>query len=168
MATAKGDNDNTHPTWRLRRTTARYSDWCNTRCFCLKRGGEIERLYGEKRNLKIKIQEAWFKYLAVKSKGKEMQTVFLTSLWPRKADDLSERWRGSNHQGCCEPHPIPRVILRKVLRDHLRTSDKKTYLQVFDVKHFPGKPLPLSFFAFRSEWGRSAKEEGFMDAGAPP
>jgi hypothetical protein len=61
-----------------------------------------------------------------------------------------------------------RVILRKVLWDHLRTSDKKTYLQVFDVKHFPGKPLPPSFFAFRSEWGRSAKEEGFMDAGAPP
>jgi hypothetical protein len=58
-----------------------------------------------------------------------------------------------------------RVNLRKVLGDHLRTSDKKTYLQVCDVKHFPGKPLPLSFFAFQSEWGRSAKEEGFMDAG---
>jgi hypothetical protein len=50
----------------------------------------------------IKIQEAWFEYRAVKSKEKELQMEpgFLTSLWPRKADDLSERWRGSNHQGC--------------------------------------------------------------------
>ncbi len=41
--------------------------------------------------------------------------------------------------------------MRNLLGDHLRTSDEKTY---FDAKHFPGKPLPLSFFAFRSEWGK--------------
>jgi hypothetical protein len=102
MATARGDNDNTHPTWRLRRTTARYSDWVQHKMLLSQTRGEIERLYGEKRNLMIKIQEAWFEYRAVKSKEKELQMEpgFLTSLWPRKADDLSERWRGSNHQGC--------------------------------------------------------------------
>ena len=66
------------------------------------RGGNFERLYGEKRDLMKKNQEAWFEYRAVKSKEKEMlmEPGSLTSLWPRKADDLSERWRGSNHQ-CC-------------------------------------------------------------------
>lgn len=87
---------------------ARCSDWC-TQITSVSKRERIERLCGEKNNLMLKVQEAWFEYRAVeKSKEKElpMEPGFLTSLWPRKTDDLSECPRGSNHQGLCETYPM--------------------------------------------------------------
>lgn len=116
----------------------------------------------------IKIQEAWFEYRAAKSKEKELQMEpgFLTRLWPGRLMIYQNAGVGPTTR--VARTTFDGVILRKGLGDHLRTSDKKTYLQFFDVKHSPGKALQPSFFAFRSEWGRSFEGGRYMDAGAPP
>lgn len=105
MAIANGNNDNTHIQRGDRGGQQRDIPIGAHKIFLSQDEKEkIERLYGEKRNLMMKIQEAWFEYRAVKSKDKELQMEpgFLTRLWPRKADDLSECWRGSNHQVCAK------------------------------------------------------------------